>query len=77
MAGWGDIGGGCTVKFTVDHIRKGDKLQRWSAYDGAAARRGRKNLTITFPRGVRRQVRGNRVTLTLRGRKKKIRIRWN
>ncbi len=76
MAGWGDIGGGCTVKFTVDHIRKGDRLQKWSAYDGAAARRGRKNLTITFPRGVRRRVRGNRVSVTLRGAKK-VRIRWS
>lgn len=73
MGGMGDIGGGCTVKFKVDHRRSGDGLQTWSAYDGAAGRRGRKRVTLTLPRGAR--VRGNRVSFTLR-RGQKVRITW-
>lgn len=76
MAGWGDIGGGCTVKFKVDKRRAGDRRQRWSVVDGVARKKGHKKLTITFPRAVRRRARGNQVTLTLT-KGKHLRVRWN
>ena len=76
MGGMGDIGGGCWVTFSVDHSVSGDRRQRFSAFDAVAARRGRKSVTIAFPRGVAvRRVGANRVSLTV-GRRQRIRIRW-
>lgn len=77
MAGTGRIGGGCTVEFEVDHNRLGDRLQKWSAFDGPSKGAGKKDVTITLTSPITQQEVGKvQVTRKVAGEHQAIRIEW-